>query len=127
MTNVRIDENGLPKAPVYEITTPAVHRAGVTAVDASDPADSSGGVRCAGYECCRFDVNITGMGFTSLDVQVLFWNPRQSLWFAGASRQFTATGRHALAVPDVRGSTVFLKVTAFSGTSFSLSADYALS
>ena len=127
MANVRIDQNGLPKGPVYEPTAPAAHRSGVTTVDASDPADTSGAVDCTGYEYCRFDVGISGEGFTSLDVQVLFWNSRQSLWFGGATMHFTSTGRHAMAVPDARGSIVFLKVTAFSGTSFSLSADYALS
>ena len=126
MANVRIDENGLPKGPVYEHTTPVAHRSGVTAVDASDPASTSGAIDCAGYRQCRFDITITGAGFTSLDVQAIFWNSRQSLWFAGGSRKFTSTGQHALVV-DAQGSYVFLKVTAFSGTSFSLSADYALS
>lgn len=126
MANVRIDQNGVPKGPVYEHTAPAAHRSGVTAVDTSDPADTSGAVDCAGYRQCRFDITLTGTGFTSLEVQALFWNSRQSLWFAGGSRKFTSTGRYALAV-DAQGSYVFLKVTAFSGTSFSLSADYALS
>ncbi|MBI2304690.1 MAG: hypothetical protein HYU86_08105 [Chloroflexi bacterium] len=127
MANVRIDQNGIPKGPVYEGTAPALHRSGVTSVDAADPGDASGAVDCQGYEQCRFDVTITGTALNSLDVQVLLWNPRQSLWFGGASKRFTATGRCALAVPDARGSLLYLKVTAFSGTSFSLSADYILS
>jgi hypothetical protein len=127
MANVRIDQNGVPKGPAYESTAPAVHRAAVTAVDAADPASASAGVDCAGYQCCRFDVEITGAGFASLDVQALYWNARQSKWFGGASRQFAASGRYALALPDARGAVVFLKVTAFSGTSFSLTADYVLS
>ncbi len=124
MANVRLDQNGVPKGPAHEWTAPLPHRSGVTAVDASDPADASGAVDCAGYEQCRFDIVITGTGFTSLEVQAIFWNGRQGLWFGGGKRSFTATGRHALVV-DVRGGMVFLKVTAFSGTSFSLSADYA--
>jgi len=56
---------------VYEASAPAVHRSGVTVVDAADPADASSGVDCAGYEYCRFDVNLTGVGITSLTVQVL--------------------------------------------------------
>lgn len=127
MANVRLDQNGVPKGPCYDTSIPQVHRTGITAVDSSDPSDSSGGVDAAGYQYCRFDIAITGSGLSSLDVQVLFWNPRQDLWFGGASRQFTATGQYALAVPDVRRTIIFLKVTAFSGTSFSLSADYALS
>ena len=126
MANVRIDEDGLPKASVYEHTAPAAHRTGVTAVDGSDPADTSGAVDCAGYHYCHFDIALTGVGLTSLEVQVLFWNSRQSLWFGGGSRKFTTTGQHALVV-DAQGSYVYLKVTAFSVTSFSLSADYALS
>ncbi|HEX77494.1 MAG TPA: hypothetical protein G4O03_03660 [Dehalococcoidia bacterium] len=126
MANVRLDQNGIPKGPVFETTPPLVHRSGVTAVDAEDPADISGAVDCAGYEQCRFDITISGTDFASLEVQAIFWNSRQSKWFGGAKRELTKTGQHALVV-EVRGAVVFLKVTAFSGTSFSLSADYALS
>lgn len=125
MANVRIDANGLPKGACFDPTPPAVHRQNVTAVDASDPPEA-GGVNGAGFQHCRFDVTLTGTGFTSLDVQVLFWNSRQSKWFGGASRTFTATGQHALVV-EARGSTIFLKVAAFQGTSFNLGADYVLS
>ena len=126
MSNVRFDQNGVPKGPVYDPLPPAVHRSGVTAVDSSDPSDTSGAVDCAGYQECRFDIALTGTGFTSLEVAALFWNSRQSKWFAGASRVFTATGQQALTV-EARGATVYLKIVAFSGTSFSLSADYVLS
>lgn len=126
MANVQLDQNGIPKGPVFETTTSLVHRSGITAVDATDPADASGAVDCAGYQQCRFDITITGTGFTSLTVQAIFWDSRQAKWFGGASRQFTTTGQHALAV-DARGAILFLKITAFSGTSFSLSADYCLS
>src|SRR3989304_842898 len=96
MSNVRLDQNGLAKSPVYEWTAPAIHRSGITAVDSSDPSGASGAVTAEGYQECRFDIAITGTGFTSLTVQVLFWNSRQSLWFGGATQQFTATGRSAL-------------------------------
>ncbi len=127
MATVRLDQNGIPKGPVYETTEPVVHRSAVTAVDATDPVDTSGAIDCSGYQYCRFDVTIEGVDLTALTVQVLFWNSRQSKWFGGASRQFTTTGQYALAIPDARGSIIFLKVTNFSGTSFSLSADYVLS
>jgi hypothetical protein len=126
MANVRIDANGLPKGLVYEASYPAVHRSGITAVDASNPPDTSGAVDCTGYECARFDIGITGTSFQSLDVQVLFWNARQGVWCGGGSRRFTATGTYALVV-DARGAMIFLKVTAFSGTSFNFSADYVVS
>jgi len=102
-----------------------MHRSNVTAIDAADPADTNGAVDTRGYKECRFDITVSGTGFQSLEVQVLFWNPRQELWWAGGKRDLTATGRHALAV-DSRGAIIFLKVTAFSGTSFSMSADYSL-
>src|SRR3990172_2410674 len=122
MANVRIDQNGIPKGAVCEWTTPAVHRSGITGVDASDPADTSGAVDCDGYQYCRFDLSTSGSGFSSLDVQALFWNSRQSKWFGGGKRQFTETGQHAVLV-EARGAIIFLKVVAFSGTSFTLSAD----
>ena len=37
MPNVRLDQNGIPKAPVYEPATTLAHRSGVTTVDGSDP------------------------------------------------------------------------------------------
>lgn len=126
MANVKLDQSGIPKGPVYETTAPAVHRSGVTAVDAADPSGASAGVDSAGYQICRFDLDISGTGFTSLTVQALWWNPRQGAWFGGDSRELTTTGRHAVVV-EGRGAVLFLKVTAFSGTSFTLNVDYALS
>ena len=126
MANVRIDQHGVPKGPVYEWTAPVLHRSGVTAVDASDPGDTEGAVNCAGYQCCQFNITISGTGFQSLELQALFWNSRQSKWFGGAGRRFAAVGEHGVEV-DARGAIIFLKVTAFSGTSFNLSADYMLS
>ena len=108
------------------LTQPKLHRSNVTAIDTSDPTNTSGAINCKGYKKCRFDITIEGVGFQSLEVQVLFWNPRQEKWWGGGKRTFTSTGQHALVV-DCRGATIFLKVTAFEGTSFSLSADYLLS
>jgi hypothetical protein len=126
MPNVRTDANGVPKAPVFEQTAPLAHRSGVTAVDASDPADASGAIDCGGYRECRLDITISGVDFEYLDAQAMFWNSRQNLWWGGAIRRFEATGRHALSV-EARGALVWLKVIGFSGTSFSLDADYSLS
>lgn len=125
MTNVRVDANGLPKAPVYDSTVPAAHRSAVTAVDGADPAEAAG-IDTSGYAECRLDLNLTGTGLTSLEVQALFWNARQGAWFGGGKYTFTATGRYSLSVA-CRGQKTFLKVTAFSGTSFSLNVDYCLS
>ena len=105
---------------------PKVHRSGVVSVDAADPADASAAVATKGYKECRFDISLTGTNITSLEAQVLFWNERQAKWFGGGSRTFTAGGQYAL-VADARGAAIFLKVTGFSGGSFSLSADYSLS
>lgn len=125
MPNVRIDENGLPKGPVYEPVAPVVHRSGVTAIDTSDPLESAG-IDTAGYQECRFDLDVTGSGITNLEVQALFWNTRQSKWFGGGRRAFSGPGLYSLVVP-CRGQKAFLKVTAFTGTSFTLNADYILS
>ncbi len=111
-------------AEVYS-TQPLVHRSGITTVDPADPADASPGINTKGYKECRFDITITGT-ITNLEVQALFWNPRQSEWMGGGKRIFTSTGKHSIVV-DSRGAIIFLKVTAFSGTSFSLAADYILS
>jgi hypothetical protein len=107
-------------------TQPKLHRSSITAVDTADPADTSGAIATKGYKECRFDITINGVDFQSLEVQALFWNERQSKWWGGSKRTFTSTGQQALVV-DCRGAIIFLKVTAFSGTSFSLSADYVLS
>ncbi len=107
-------------------TQPRVHRSGVTAVDSADPSDTSGAIDAKGYKECRLDITISGTDFNSLEVQALFWNSRQEKWMGGGKRTFTSTGQHAPVV-DSRGAIIFLKVTAFSGTSFSLAADYALS
>ena len=126
MANVRLDANGVPKGPVYECQTPILHRSGVTQADASDPADASGAVDSDGYRCCRFDVELTGT-VTEATVQVLFWNGTAAKWFGGASYQFTAGGRYALAIADARGAKLYLKVKSLSGTNPSLTAHAVLS
>jgi hypothetical protein len=112
-------------AEVYS-TQPKVHRSNVTSVDAADPTGTSGAVDTKGYKECRFDITVAGTGFQSLEVQALFWNPRQNLWWGGGKRVFSTVGRHALVV-DARGAVIFLKVITLSGTSFNLFADYVLS
>ena len=112
-------------AEVYA-TQPKLHRSSITTVDTTDPADTSGAVDGRGYKECRFDITISGTDLASLETQVIFWNERQEKWFGGGKRSFTSTGQHALVV-DSRGAIIFLKVTAFSGTSFSIEADYSLS
>lgn len=107
-------------------TQPKIHRSSVSSVDASDPADTTDAVDTRGYSQCRFDITITGTNIQSLEIQVLFWNQRQNLWIGGGKRVFTAAGHYALAV-DSGGAIIFLKVTAFTGTSFNLSADHVLS
>ena len=126
MANVRLDENGVPKGQVFEATVPQAHRSNVTTVDASDPPDAGPGADTAGYRYCRFDIDLDGSGLQALEVQALFWDSRQGAWFGGGTRRFDATGRYALMV-EARGSVVFLKVTEFTGTSFTLNADYVLS
>ena len=118
------DQFGRPVSGGYMPEIPLVHRTNVTAVE-SDPANVLPGIDTKGYKECRFDITITGT-IISLEVQVLFWNQRQEKWWGGSKKTFTSTGQHALVV-DCRGAIIFLKVTTFEGTPFSLSADYILS
>ena len=95
MTNVRIDSQGVPKGPVYEGTTPLLHRSGLTAADPSDPTSADEGVDCTGYRNVRFDVDTSGSTeLTALKVQLLVWDATAGKYFRGAERSF---GEGALA------------------------------
>lgn len=58
MPNVRIDDNGVPKSPVFEQATPIAHRTAVTTVDAGDP-NTEDAVNAEGYEHVDFDLDVT--------------------------------------------------------------------
>lgn len=116
---------------VYSIY-PQTHRSAVTEVDAANPGDPSGAIDARHYQKCRFDITISGEGFTSLEVQPIFWSEQLESWIETTEKKtFTAIGDHALMIDSSRGilplGILFLKVTAFTGTSFSFSADYVLS
>lgn len=121
MVDVRIDANGIPKAEVFEQTTPVLHRSGVTAVDASDPASPASGVDAAGYRFVDFDVAVT-LGGTEplLEVAPLFYDATAAQWFRGPSTFITVTGRYRVRV-DARGATTYLAVVGLSGMSPTLS------
>ena len=132
MANVRIDAQGVPKAPVYEGTTPILHRGGLTGADASDPASASGGLDCVGYRNVRFDMDTSGsVGLTALAVQLLVWNATAGKYFRGAERCFDQDDLAANPIPsleaEVRGAIVFLKVVEITATSLSLSVYASLS
>ena len=132
MANVRIDSQGVPKAPVYEVTTPVLHRSNVTAVDSADPTSASQGFDCAGYRTVRFDIDTSGsVGLTALTVLLLVWNPTAGKYFRGSPRSFDAADLAANPVPsleaEVRGAVVFLKVAAATATSLSLNIYAGLS
>jgi len=121
MAEVRIDANGVPKAPVFEQSTPVAHRVAVTAVDAADPASSSLGVASEGFRYVDFDVSVTLGGTDPLvEVASLFFDATSGTWFAGESSFFTSSGRYRVRV-EARGAVVFLKVVALEGTSPTLS------
>ena len=132
MANVRIDAQGVPKAPVYEGTTPVLHRAELTGADAADPASASAGLDCIGYRTVRFDLDTSGsVGLTALTVQLLVWNAAASKYFRGAERHFDQEDLTANPIPslecEVRGAIVFLKVVEATATSLSLSVYASLS
>ena len=132
MANVRIDAQGVPKAPVYEGTTPVVHRAGLTGADAADPGDAGAGLDCTGYRNVRFDLDTGGsVGLTALTVQLLVWNPTAGKYFRGAERRFDEDDLAGNPIPsleaEVRGVIVFVKVVLATATSMSLSVYASLS
>lgn len=130
MTSPRTDRELTGKF-LTEFGAPSSHRSAVIAVEA-DPASPTAGAPSTGIdlgqaEQLRFDITLTGVGFTSLDVTILFFNVTLDAWFRGQTVTLTSTGRHALEVPEARDATVFLLVTAFVGVSFSLDADFVVS
>ena len=132
MANVRIDAQGVPKAPVYEGTTPVLHRAGLTGADAADPTSANAGLNGVGYRNVRFDLDTNGsVGLTALGVQLLVWNPTAGKYFRGAERRFDQDDLAANPIPsleaEVRGAVVFLKVAQATATGFSLSVYASLS
>ena len=122
MANVRIDENGVPKSPVFEQEAPLAHRVEVTAVDEGTPAVEDA-VDAAGFEDIDFDLDVT-LGGTDplLEVTPLFYGSAAEAWFRGESSYFTSSGRYRLRVP-ARGARVFLAVTALEGDSPAVSLD----
>lgn len=131
MVDVRIDSQGVPKGPTYEWTVPALHRQ-VTAVDSTNPTAKAQGVDGSGYRRARFDIDTTASsGLTALTVQLLVWNETAGRYFAGAERQFSQGELAANPVPSLevesRGAVLFLKVTAATATSLSLSIYAAFS
>ena len=132
MANVRIDSQGVPKGPVYEETTPILHRSGLTAADPSDPASASEGLNCTGYRNVRFDVDTSGSTeLTALKVQLLVWDATAAKYFRGGERSFGQEELAANPIPsleaEVRGATVFLKVVSATAASLSISVYASLS
>jgi len=132
VTNVRIDSQGVPKGPVYEETTPILHRSGLTAADPSDPTSTSEGVDCTGYRNVRFDVDTSGStDLTALTVQLLVWDATAAKYFRGGERSFDEEELAANPIPsleaEVRGATVFLKLVSATATSLSISVYASLS
>ena len=132
MANVRIDAQGVPKAPVYEGTTPVLYRGGLTGADAADPTSAAAGLDCIGYRNARFDLDTSGsVGLTALTVQLLVWNTTAGKFFRGAERRFDEDDLAANPIPslevEVRGAIVFLKVVQATATSLALSIYASLS
>ncbi len=122
MPNVRIDENGVPKAAVFEQSVPTAHRTGVTAVDSADP-DVEDALDAAGFEHVDFDVDVTLGGTDPLvEVTPLYYGAAADAWFRGEPAFFTTTGRYRLRA-DARGARVFLAVTALEGDTPTLDLD----
>jgi len=121
VADVRLDDNGVPKGAVIELTAPVAHRSAVTAADGGEPASVADGVDAEGYQHVDFDIDVTLGGTTPMvEVAPLFYDATAAHWFLGESAYYTATGRHRLRV-EARGGVVFLQVVALTGTSPTLS------
>ena len=121
MADVRLDDNGVPKGAVIELTAPVLHRDEVTAADGDEPEAASDGVNAEGYQHIDFDIDVTLGGTTPMvEVAPLFYDATAEHWFQGESAFYTATGRHRLRV-EARGGIVFLQVVSLTGTSPTLS------
>lgn len=122
MANVRIDENGVPKAAVFEQGAAILHREGVTGVDGGAPSVGDA-VDATGFEHLDFDLDVT-LGGTDpvLEVTPLFWSAGAAAWFRGEPAFFTSTGRYRLRTA-ARGALVFLAVTALEGETPTLDLD----
>lgn len=110
----------------YYQAQPKPHRSGITQPDADPPVGTMGAVDTAGYAECRFDIALSGQDIQSLKLALLFYNSRCGAWFEGAAYEFNKAGQFAVAA-RTRGATIFLMIREFTGTSFELSADYAMS
>ena len=104
-------------------STPVAHRTAITAADATDP--TSGGIDCGEYTEARFDIVKNSGTVTALEVQLLFWNSKQAAFMRGS--KLTVDELPKAIVTDVRGATVFLKVTTLTGSSPNISIDYSVS
>ncbi len=125
MADVRVDSQGIPKAPVYETTPPVLHRGPLTGPDTSDPTQAAQGLDCTGYRMVRFDLDTTGStGLTLLGVRLMLWNPKAQRFFGGAARRFQEQELAHNPCPsleaEVRGGVVFLKVEEAQAQSLSL-------
>ncbi len=114
---------------------PKAHRSAVTEVDPASPPPADT-IDARHSQKCRFDVALTGVALTLLTVQPIFWDEATELWVETAeTKSFTAVGDYTVVVDAGAGmmgfkislGLLFLRITAFTGTSFSFSADYLLS
>ncbi|MBN1368843.1 MAG: hypothetical protein JW954_01235 [Dehalococcoidaceae bacterium] len=110
----------------YYQAQPKPHRTGVTQPDTGPPVGTMGAIDTAGYAECRFDIALSGQGIQRLKLVLLFYNSRSGGWFEGAEYEFSSAGQFAVSA-RTRGATIFLMTKEFTGTSFELSADYAMS
>ena len=108
------------------------HRQNVVAIDnwgGGEPAKTLG-IDAYGYKSCLFDVILTGVGMTSLEVETFYYDEEDAHWVASGVKidllsldGITATGgRVGLIEEDAQGRVIFFKVVSFAGTSFDLTA-----
>lgn len=121
--NVARDASGIPKRAVFEHESTAAHRSGVTSVDGSDPADTSGAVDSEGWEVVDFDIDVTLGGTDPVaEVAPIYYNSVAEAWFKGESVFISETGKYRVRC-EARGSFVFLKLISLDGTTPTIDMD----
>lgn len=105
-------------------TTPAQHRATVTAAEATDPADTTTSVQILGFAKCRFDLDVIGGSVTSAAWQALFWNSGRTKFFKGDTGTITEYPS-AIVVATDGADYIYLRCAAIAGGG-TVRVDYTL-
>ena len=108
-------------------TRPQPHRQ-ITAIDTDNPTTTTISINTKGYDEVQFWLDyVTGGGTIGITAVPLWWDTEAGAWYVDTAKSFTRTVSGALFEKiAAEGELCFLKVTALSGTSPSLTVRYSL-